>query len=93
MNDDQMSHINNLIKEMEGKDTREVLIFLKVSTWADYLSTIVGIILIVLSMMIPTLVMFFATGFIVYLAAQVSIVSGIIRRELKNIVKKRQADK
>jgi uncharacterized membrane protein YesL len=93
MNDDQMSHINDLIKEMEGKDTREVLLFLRVSTWADYLSTVVGIILIVLSMLVPTLIMFFAAGFIVYIAAQVSIVSGIIRRELKNIVKKRLADK
>lgn len=87
MNDEQKSLLGDMIKELSTKPVDELKSFYTVTWLFGTLAAVVGVGILLMSMFLPGMIMFIATGFICFFAAHVSIITDTIKREIKALIK------
>lgn len=89
MNEEQQAALGMILSELERKDTEELQVYLVVTRVIGFIAACIGIGLLLLTMFIPTFLMFIAAILIFPMAFRLSLVTDIIKREVKRIVKER----
>lgn len=93
MNDEQQAALGMFISELERKDVEELETYLIVCYVLGAIAAFVGVGILLLTMFIPTILMFIAAIIILPAAVRASIVTDVMKREIKRIIEEKDDDK
>jgi len=92
VNEEQKYILADLIKDLEKKPLDELYGYLLVTRVVGFIAASLGIGLLLLSMLIPGMLMFIATGLIFPFAFRTSLVLDVLKGELKKVIATRDED-